>query len=78
MTLRVKVVNAVLTHDTEIFSNMVLLQIYRILTAQSPSAAKNIEQRPKAKQEKDQFGTKSSNLQIKTTTSKSKSWMKTP
>ncbi len=58
MSIQVKVVSAVLTHDTELFSDMVFDSLIRILTVSSHWAHKKIEPKPKIKQAKNQFGTK--------------------
>lgn len=66
MSLQVKLVNAVLSHDTEFFSNMVTRKLFRTLIVYSRSDLKNIDQKQKTKLEKDQSGTKPSTLVART------------
>jgi hypothetical protein len=56
MSITVKVVNAVLTHDTETFSNMVLLFSPRTPTASSKSETRRKRQKPRIRPESDPSG----------------------
>lgn len=61
-TIKIKLINAVLTHDTSTFYKMVSLHLLRTPTASSPSEANSTAREPKAKQAKMSHGTKNSHF----------------
>jgi hypothetical protein len=56
MSLQIKLVNAVLSHDTETFSNMVHFPPLRTPTAFYKSVSKSSNPRPRVKLGSGQFG----------------------
>lgn len=77
MSLQIKLVSGVLTHDTETFTNMVQIMQLRIPTASSTLANNVSDQKPKAKLEKDLTGMKPLLLMFQTISSRSPSLTKT-
>lgn len=69
MSIQVKLVQAVLTHDTELFSNMVNLISVRTPIAFLPLEDNNTNPASKKQQENDHFGIKNLILEEWTTLS---------
>jgi hypothetical protein len=78
MIIVVKVINALLSHDTELFSNMVEINRYRIHTSSSRWALSAIVQGPARMAARGQSGMKDSSSPPLTIPSKSLSWTKIP
>ena len=78
MTLRVRLLSAQLSHDTELLSNMVRRQRFRTPTATCSWDQRATARRHERMQEKNQFGTRISNSPPATTCSGSACTTKTP
>jgi hypothetical protein len=76
MSIQVKLVNAVLTHDCDFFTNMVNLPSIRIPIVSLLSEPNTKDLPQKNKQAKDQYGTKTLASTPKITSLKLSSWIR--